>query len=255
MDSARQDLLFAHFTTVCDGLVNGVDIADLADQLMRGCVDLLDVSAAGILLDDPRGAMGVLACSSGDAKELELLELQSREGPCYVAFSTGEEIVIDDLEVMAEEWPVFLPAARAQGVRAAAGVPLTVGGHTVGALNLFRASRAPFVERDLQVARLLCSAASIGIMHQRRLQDEQEVRTQLQSALDSRVSIEQAKGIIAARAGVGVTTAFEILRSAARGARRSLTEIATEVVSGQLPTAALVDEPNHDRRDRPGGAR
>lgn len=255
MDGTGQELLFAHFTTVCNGLANGVDIADLADQLMRGCVDLLDVSAAGILLDDARGAMGVLACSGGDAKELELLELQSSEGPCYEAFSTGEEVVLDDIEVMAEAWPVFLPAARAQGVRAAAGIPLTVGGHTVGALNLFRTSSAPFVERDLQLARLLCSAASIGIMHQRRLQDEHELRAQLQTALDSRVIIEQAKGIVATRAGVGVTTAFDFLRSAARAARRSLAEIAAEVVSGQLPVAVLVDAPDPDRRDRPRGGR
>lgn len=244
MDSVRQDRLFAHLAAIADDLVSGLDVADLADRVLRSCVDLLEVRCAGLMLDDHQGTLGVLACSSDDAKELELLELQSREGPCYRAFSTGREVLVDDIGAMTDEWPAFAPAARAQGIVAAAGIPLLLAGRTIGALNIFRASTNRFSRRDLQLARLLCSTTTIGIIHHRRLRDQEELSQQLRNALDSRVAIEQAKGVIAARAGVSVTAAFEMLRSAARASQRPLTDLAADIVAGRLPAARLFRRPS-----------
>ncbi|MGN6752898.1 MAG: GAF and ANTAR domain-containing protein [Intrasporangium sp.] len=240
MDSARQDRLFAHLAAIADDLVSGLDVADLADRVMHGCLDLLDAASAGLVLDDHEGTLGVLACSSDDAKALELLELQSREGPCYKAFFTGDEILVDDMDAMEQEWPAFVPAARSLGITTAAAVPLLLAGETIGALNLFRTEARSFSRRDLQLARLLCSVATVGIVHDRRQRDHDQLTRQLQSALESRVCIEQAKGVIAARAGVNVTAAFEMLRSAARASQRPLTELAADIVAGRLPATRLI---------------
>ena len=238
MDEARQDLLFAKLALFADQLVSGLDVADLADEVMRGCLDLLDVSAAGILLDNQRGSLKVLASSSDDTRALELLELQSHEGPCHVTFTTGKETVVADLQTMAEVWPSFVQAAQAQGIVAVAGLPLRLRDHTVGAVNLFRTGTG-FARRDLQLARLLASVATVGILNHRMLEDREQLARQLQTALDSRVTIEQAKGVIAARAGVSMGAAFEMLRSAARASQRPLTEIAAEVVGGRASGTRL----------------
>ena len=238
MDEARQDLLFAKLALFADQLVSGLDVADLADEVMHGCLDLLDVSAAGILLDNQRGSLKVLASSSDDTRALELLELQSHEGPCHVTFTTGKETVVADLQTMAEVWPSFVQAAQAQGIVAVAGLPLRLRDHTVGAVNLFRTGTG-FARRDLQLARLLASVATVGILNHRMLEDREQLARQLQTALDSRVTIEQAKGVIAARAGVSMGAAFEMLRSAARASQRPLTEIAAEVVGGRASGTRL----------------
>lgn len=255
MDGARQDRLFAHLAAIADDLVSGLDVADLADRVMHGCLDLLAVTSAGLLLDDHQGTLGVLACSSDDHKALELLELQHHEGPCYKAFFTGDEVLVDDVDAMEEEWPAFVPAARALGITTAAAVPLLLAGQSIGALNLFRTEARAFSRRDLQLARLLCSVATVGIVHDRRQRDHDQLTRQLQSALESRVCIEQAKGVIAARAGVNVTAAFEMLRSAARASQRPLTELAADIVAGRLPATRLIrpTAPNSGRPTLGGG--
>lgn len=235
MDSARQDLLFENLAALADHLVSGLDISDLAHEVMRSYLELLEVQSAGILLDDQKGSLKVLASSSDDAAALELLELQSTEGPCYQAFATGEEVVVADLQTMRDDWPTFVPAARAQGILSAAGLPLALRGRTVGAVNLFGATVGGPTSRDLQVARLLASIATVGILNHRMHEDQQQLARQLQTALDSRVSIEQAKGVIAARAGVSMGQAFELLRSTARAAQRPLTDVAAEIVDGRHP--------------------
>ncbi|HET8594788.1 MAG TPA: GAF and ANTAR domain-containing protein [Intrasporangium sp.] len=240
MDSGRQDRLFGHLAAIADDLVNGLDVADLADRVMHGCVDLLDVSAAGLLLDDHHGTLGVLACSSDDARTLELLELQNHEGPSYRAFSVGHEVVVDDLDTMEEEWPRFVAAARSAGIVRAAGIPLLLSGRPIGALNLFRTASKHFSSRDLQLARLMCSVATVGIVHDRKQRDHDQLTQQLQNALESRVYIEQAKGVIAARTGVSVTAAFEMLRSAARASHRPLAELAADIIAGRLPAGRLI---------------
>ncbi len=239
MDSARQDLLFAHFTTLADSLVNGTDVADLAHRIVGVCADLLEVGAAALLLDGQDGGLQVLAATGEDAAALEVLQSQSRTGPCHVAFTTAEEVVIDDVASVRDEWPDFVKLAGDQGIVSAAGVPVVISGRQVGALNLFRMTFAPLSTRDLQVARFLCSIAAIGVTHHRQLQDQTELAVQLRTALDSRVSIEQAKGVIAAHAGVSVSTAFELLRSAARASQRPLSDLAADVVAGKVPVAHL----------------
>lgn len=237
-NSAR---LFTSLLGLADALAAGFDVVDLADRLVTSCLELVAVQSAGILLADQQGGLRVLASSSEEAHALELLEVQSREGPCLRAFATGRPVVIDHIGTVAQEWPRFFAEARAQGIVAAYAMPMRLRDRTVGALNLFCEEPAGLDAADLRVAQTLSSMATIGLLTHRTLheqevtlREQEELTEQLQTALNSRVVIEQAKGVIAERAGVGMSEAFTLLRRAARGGRRPLTELAGQVAGGDL---------------------
>jgi transcriptional regulator with GAF, ATPase, and Fis domain len=243
MDEGESKQVFARLVTLADTLVSGFDVVDLADELVQSCLEFLPVSAAGILLDDQQGHLRVLASSTEEMRVLELLELQHSEGPCYEAFVTGEPVMATDLSGRAGSWPTFVPAATARGVVAAFALPLTLRDRTIGALNLFSSTPTEMSATQLQVAHAMTSMATLGILNHWTVRRQELLAEQLQTALNSRVVIEQAKGVIAERSSVDMATAFELLRSAARGQRRPLSELAAEVAQGRLSPASLIREP------------
>src|SRR3954464_11621409 len=101
-DDTRE--FYARLVTLADTLVTGFDVVDLADRLVSSCLEFLPVTSAGIMLDDQRGSLRVLASSSEETRLLELLELQNNEGPCLEAFTTGELVAAGDLSEATGRW-------------------------------------------------------------------------------------------------------------------------------------------------------
>lgn len=232
------DAVAQAFAGLAAALVGPYVVSDLAQRLVDGCVELLDVWAAGLLIADPGSTPKLLAASTHQAQVLELVQVASGQGPCLAAMSTGELVHVEDLEQVEEQWPAWTAGARAIGVQRAYGIPLHVGDRTIGALNLFRRLDAPLATTDLDLARALADLATVGIVHQRALGEAESVTSQLRHALDSRVVIEQAKGRLAERLGVGVEEAFALLRQHARSTSTALSEVARAVVEdGALPGA------------------
>ena len=225
--------LFSRLVTLADTLVAGFDVVDLADQLVHSCLEFLPVRSAGIMIDDQRGNLKVLASSSEETHLLELLELQSNEGPCLEAFVSGR-MVHAQLDDSHERWPSFASEALAQGVLIAYALPMQLRGRTIGALNLFCDDRAGMAASDVQVAHVLSAMTTLGIVNHRTLQQHEVLSEQLQTALTSRIVIEQAKGVVAERTGADMAEAFEILRRMARSSRRSLSDVAEDVAAGQM---------------------
>lgn len=239
MDEVESKEVFARLVTLADTLVSGFDVVDLADDLVHSCLEFLPISAAGILLDDQQGHLRVLASSTEEMRLLELLELQHSEGPCYEAFVTGEPVEVTHLPDRAVSWPTFAPAATERGVVAVYALPLRLRDRTIGALNLFCGATTEMTPMQLQVAHAMASMATLGILNHWSVRRQEQLAEQLQTALNSRVVIEQAKGVIAERSSVDMGTAFELLRTAARGERRPLSELATEVAQGRLSPSSL----------------
>jgi hypothetical protein len=104
MDGREGPLVHA-FVKLADTLVDDYDVVEFAQQLVEDCVSLLDVDAAGLLLDDLRGGMQVLASTSEQTRILELLQVQSDAGPCLEAYHTGQQVLIEDLSAVAGRWP------------------------------------------------------------------------------------------------------------------------------------------------------
>lgn len=223
---------------MADTLVDDYDVVDLLTGLADRCVRLLGVSAAGVMLASPAGSLGLVASSSEAMRLLELFELQADEGPCLDAFRTGERVAHESLESGAGRWPSFASVAVQAGFRSALALPLRLREVSIGALNLLSVSSAPMDEADVVVARAFADLATLSITQHRVSAEAQLLNEQLSRALNSRVVIEQAKGVISERAGTDLAEAFSRLRAYARNGNLLLTDVARAAIDGTLDPAA-----------------
>lgn len=225
-------LLSETFVELADTMVGGFDVIDFLHVLTDRSVQLLDVSAAGLLLADPRGELRVVAASSEQARLLELFQIQHNQGPCLDCFRSGRPVAAADLSAEIRRWPRFATAAGEAGFSAVQALPMRLRDQIIGALNLFRASPGPFDNEDARVGQAMADVATISLLHERNLRRSETLNEQLQAALNSRVTIEQAKGKLAERVGLDMDQAFNRLRSYARERNRGLSELARAFVDG-----------------------
>ncbi len=247
-------LLSETFVELADTMVVGFDVIEFMHMLSSRSVDLLGVSAAGLLLADPRGELRVVAASSEQARLLELFQLQHDQGPCLDCFRRGEPVSVPDLSAAAGRWPQFAPAAQQAGFAAVQALPMRLRAQIIGGLNLFRATTGPFGETETQVGQALADVATISLLNERSLRRSETLAEQLQAALNSRVIIEQAKGKLAERLQVDMDRAFELLRNYARSRNRRLSELARAFVEGSEQLADLTaGQPSAPRPASPPG--
>jgi transcriptional regulator with GAF, ATPase, and Fis domain len=240
---AREQALVATFVDLVDSLVDDYDVVEFLQALAARCVELLDVSEAGIMLVDPAGKLRYVASSSERMRVVELLELQLEEGPCFDAYMGHEAVVSGSVDDAAGRWPQFAEHVRAAGFASVAAVPMRLRADVIGALNLFSSDAGGIDADDLRLGQAMADVATIGILHHRAMRDAHALVAQLESALESRVVIEQAKGIVAASAGIGIDDAFQRIRGFSREQNRLLSEVAREIVVGSPETSALRDRP------------
>jgi GAF domain-containing protein len=236
---AREQRLAEVFVELADTLVEEFDVIDFLQTLTERCVELVDTDAAGLMLDDQRGNLHVVAYTDEPARLLELFELQQSEGPCLDCFATGRVIANVDLTEARSRWPVFAEAALESGFTYSHALPLRLRRQVVGALNLFTVERRALTDDHLAVAQGMADIATISLLHERALRDQVVLAEQLQTALHSRIVIEQAKGVLSARAGISVGEAFSRMRTHARRTGEQLTAVAEAVVAGTVSSNAL----------------
>ncbi len=236
---SRETLLTRTLVKLADTLVEGFDVVDLFTFLADRCVEILDVAAAGLMLPQANGELGIVASSSEAMHVLEVFEAQSNEGPCPDCYRTGQPIVNLDLATAHDRWPRFTPRALAAGFRSVHAMPMHLRNDTIGALNLFRTHEGRMDESDVSAAQSLADIASIAILQYRADIDLRALNDQLTYALNSRIVIEQAKGIVGERSGIDMAQAFSLLRNYARNNGRRLLDIAREVIDGTLRPESL----------------
>ncbi len=232
-------LLSETFVELTDTMVADFDVIDFLHVLTDRSVRLLDVSAAGLLLADPRGELRVVGASSQAARLLELFQIQNDQGPCLDCFRTGQPVAAADLAASTLRWPRFAPAALQAGFAAVQALPMRLRDQVVGALNLFRADPGPFDPADVRIGQALADVATISLLHERGMRRSDALNEQLQTALNSRVIIEQAKGKLAERLGLDMDQAFALLRDHARSRNRRLSDLAQAFIDGSEPLTAL----------------
>ncbi|MGW0916363.1 GAF and ANTAR domain-containing protein [Streptomyces sp. NPDC002784] len=234
-----QKLLAKTFVELADNLVADFDLIDFLRLLTDRCVGMLDVSAAGVLLADRDGKLRVMAASDEQVRLLELFQLQNDEGPCLECFRTGAAVIVPDLGAATVRWPRFAVAAQRSGFGAVQALPMRLRDEVVGALNLFRAHSGPFDPAAAPVAQALADVATISVLQQRTTERSTVLNEQLQTALNSRVLIEQAKGKLAERQGIDMEQAFTALRGYARAHNRRLADVARVLIDDSEPLAGL----------------
>jgi len=234
-----QDRLAHTFVELADTLVENFDVVDLLSRLGERCVELFDAAAAGLLLADGLGTLRLMAATSEAMEVVELFQLQNAEGPCHDCYRSGEPVEVEDLAGAGAHWPLFAPVAADAGFRSAHAFPLRLRGQVLGALNLFRTVPGRFEPADVAFAQALADVATIAIIQHRAAHDAQALSEQLQLALNSRIVIEQAKGVIAEQAGLDMDQAFARLRAHARRHQRLLGEVAQEVIDRRIDAGSL----------------
>ena len=222
------------FVELADTLIDDFDVVDFLHQVTIRCADVLGVSAAGVLLTDQRGALQVMAASTEQSRLLELLQLQIDEGPCPECFRTGKLIVVGDLTTVTERWPSFAGEAIRNGFASVYALPMRLRSEVIGAFNLFDTRTGTLDAETIRLGQALADVATIGLLQERAIRRRETLAEQLQSALNSRIVIEQAKGVIAERRGLDMDRSFEVLRQAARTANRRLSDLARAVIDGSV---------------------
>ena len=240
----REASLAKALVELADTLVADFDVVDLLTILTDRCVDVLDVAAAGVMVVAPAGDLRLMASSSETMRALELFELQADEGPCLDCFLTARPVVQRDLAASANGWPRFSQAALAAGFRSVHALPMRLRGTVLGALNLFHVHTGEMRPADLAAGQALADVATIAILQHRATLEIQLLNEQLTQALNTRIVIEQAKGMIAEHANLDMEQAFTLLRHHARSNNLRLSDVARDVIVGTLRTSALTRPPS-----------
>jgi transcriptional regulator with GAF, ATPase, and Fis domain len=234
MTSTREEKVLQTFAKLADTLVAGYDVVDLLQMLVDVCRELLDAEAAGILLVGGTGELEVVASTSEASRLVEMMQVGAESGPGIESVRTGRLVTVPDLRIVPAEWELFRDTAAAQGYASTHALPLRLRETTIGTLNLFRTEPGELSARDLVTAQAFADVATIGILHERALREQAIVTEQLQSALSSRIVIEQANGVVAHRAGVSIDQSFEIIRSYARSHQLGIGEVSARLVARTL---------------------
>ena len=208
--------------------------------LVDRCAEMPGVSTSALLLADSRGTLDVVAASSGLARELQEFGTRHGEGPAQDSYDNGSRIDCADLVEADARWPRYAPIARRRGVLAEHAFPLPLPGRTIGAMTLSLSAAGGLPNESLNTVQALANTAALGVESHRATQNEVLV-DQLQTALDSRVLIEQAKGLLAERLNIAPSDAFQVLRQHARYHRLRLIDVVTAVLDGTL---MLTTEPS-----------
>ena len=236
---ARESLLVATLVELADNLVDNYDVIDLLTLLSVRCVETIDASAAGVMLGLPGSELQFVASSNDSMKVLELFQIQANEGPCVDCYASGVAIINHELVEPDDRWPRFTPRAIESGFRSVHCLPMRLRGRTIGALNLFRSDVGRLSPEDVVVAQGLADVATIAILQHQSSLNARLLNTQLSFALNSRIIIEQAKGMISQSLSCTMDEAFGRLRAHSRNHNVRLTDVATAVVEGTQAMSEL----------------
>lgn len=234
MTVTREQGMLRAFAQLADSLVADYDVVDLLQDLVDLSGRFLGATAAGVMLADEHGELDVIASTSEASRLVEVMQLSAYAGPCIQSFETGLVVSVADIAQVSGGWTSFRDRALEQGFVAIDAIPLRLRTQTIGTLNLFRDATGDLPEDEMVTAQAFADVATIGILHQRRFAESDAIRRQLQFALNSRIIIEQAKGVVAQTRGVPIDQAFDLIRDYARRNQKGISLVASDIVERRI---------------------
>ncbi len=227
------------FVEVADTLVAEFDLFEFLHNLTERAATVCEALATGILLADQHGNLQYMAASTRQAELIELFQIQRSQGPCFDCFRTREPVINSDLATAVDRWPDFAPRALQAGFGSVHALPMRLRNETIGTLNIFGSDAGHFDETEVRIVQALADVATIAILQERSVQRAETLTEQLQGALNSRIVVEQAKGVMSALRGVSPDGAFVLLRTHARDQRLRLSDVALAVLTDPTSVPAL----------------
>jgi GAF domain-containing protein len=238
--TSRETRINTAFVTVADTLTTDFDVVDLLHTLVEECTQILGIDTGGLMLADPEGNLQLMTSTSESADLVEVMQLAASAGPCIDCFTSGNAVSVPNIEESGGRWPGFREAALEQGFHSAHATPMKLRGQIIGTMNLFSTSPGEVSPRDAAVAQALADVATIGILQERLIREGHVIAEQLHVALDSRIIIEQAKGIIAHSLSVDMPEAFSVLRNYARGNNFTIRSVAEKISDRTLTAQGMI---------------
>jgi GAF domain-containing protein len=232
-DTSREARINAAFVTVADTLTSEYDMVDLLHTLVQECVDILGLKAGGLMLVDGTGELQLMTSTSEAAEFVEMMQLNAAAGPCIDCFHSGAAILVRDIADSAS-WPAFRTAALAQSFSSVLATPMKLRGRIIGTMNLFGSTAVEVSFRDAAVAQALADVATIGILQEQSIREGHVMEAQLHRALDTRILIEQAKGMISNELEISMDDAFGLLRKYARDRNLTIRSSAEHICNREL---------------------
>ncbi|MDQ1483870.1 MAG: hypothetical protein QOF35_1946 [Actinomycetota bacterium] len=206
------------------------DLEAVLSELTESVTRVLGLSGSGVTMAEGARLRFVTAVNHA-SQELERNQEEYQAGPCRQAFDTGEVVRVSDVRQEGGRWPQFSAAATGLGVAGVAGIPMRLADHIIGALNLYSFEPRQWSDGDIAVAAVLADVATSYVVNASKLRQQEQLSEQLQEALESRIIIEQAKGITAQQNTVTVDHAFQLMRRHARNNNASLRVVAEAIVA------------------------
>ena len=228
----RATLLAQRLVALADTLGPDYELSDAVQRLVATATELLSATEAALLLADRQGRLQVVAASSERSRLLGLLQLQDADGgPGMACIETGRAVHLPDLAGVGQQWPSFAGTAIDVGIRSAYVVPMRLRNDVIGSLGLLGTRPSALSAADQAIVQALADVATIGILQQRARDEATQLAEQLQTALRSRVVIEQAKGVLAERGRIDMESAFAAIRAYSRNANVKLGDVAASLVA------------------------
>jgi GAF domain-containing protein len=239
---SREARVNAAFVAVADTLTKDFDVVDLLHTLVEQCTEILDTTAGGLMLVDGDGELQLMTSTSEGADLVEVMQIAAADGPCIECFRTGVAVSVPNIQGIDGKWPEFTKAAVQSGFHSAHATPLKLRGTVIGTMNLFAEKPEALNDRDAALAQALADVATIGILQERLVREGNILAEQLHAALDSRIVIEQAKGMISASLNIEMDAAFAVLRGHARNNNLTIRYVAEEISNRRLGVLRKLDE-------------
>ncbi|MET4637186.1 GAF and ANTAR domain-containing protein [Mycetocola sp. 2940] len=239
-EKSREAKINGAFVTMADALMKEYDIVDLLSTLLNVSTDVLGLDAGGILLVDAGGDLELVASTSEEARVVETIIIAAGEGPCIDCYNTAAPVSVAEIEDVATKWPKFYRTALEQGFRSTFAVPMRLRNEVVGVMNLLHSQPGHISEEDGLIAQALADLAVLGVLHERNFRSPFAITEQMHLALDTRILVEQAKGVLAHSEKLTMTEAFNALRQYARANDTTLRRVAEAITQRSITTTEVV---------------
>ena len=206
------------------------DVDETLDDLALSLSRNLELKGTAVNLFT-EGTMSNASAVPAAIRELEDTQLTTQLGPCMEAYRTGQVTAIADLRLVKGEWVHYLQMAEKHGIHAVVGIPMRLAGQSIGVVNLYAGEPRNWTEKDLLAASVMVDLATSHLINATEIEKQARLAGQLQHALDSRVVIEPAKGIIANTHDASIEQGFALLQRHARSHHTSIRAVAEAVVN------------------------
>jgi GAF domain-containing protein len=230
---ANQDLLLQALKSFAVAMGGSYDINEMAYELSFRVAEALGVAGAGVSIADAGGELKFVTATDERIVKIEQAQEQAQEGPCVTAYLTQQPVAISDIQDV-QDWAAYATTAEQLDLQAVVGYPMSYDSERLGALNIYHDQRRDWADEDLDIIGVFANMATAYLVRVTELAESRQLAKQLQEALDSRVVIEQAKGILAAEYQITVDEAFQRLRQHSQDNNLKLTEVCNAVVNMKL---------------------